>query len=777
MLTWLLSYMTVLLLPILISIFVYVVSSRTMESEIHQANNALLSQAREEMDNRFLALEQLSFEMTWNVRVQELLYSNKYLSYPNDYPYDLYQISQDLKLYASAYLSVDLFYTYLARDNTIIMPALVREGVYAYHLLHNNESFTYDHWRSIVNQTHFKGYLPMVRIAESGRTVKTVAHVSTYPTDGGKPIAANVVMMDQSRLLGAISNVELFNKGHVFVLNGNNEALVTNSDARLLDDIPFERMERSSGLFYFDMDGEKYELLYMASNQTGLKYISLIPSRLYWEKAERVRNLTYISILVSLLGGVLLTTFFLRKNYNPVRRLVQAFSGKSDFQYGRDLNEFHFIQQAVDSTLGKMDSLMDKMEQQRHLLRSHFITRLLKGRLDKQIPVDESLAAFNIRFESDDFAVILLYLEESSAFYERIQGRGNEEKLKLLLFIVTNVVEELANRHNLGYVAEIDEGLACLINFRQQDAQERRAELRRIAEEAQRFLSDHYRIHLTLSISGINSTIEGISQAYTEALDAMEYKLVMGRKEILAHEEFHSDVSEGLEMGYYYPLQVEQQLINYVKVGDFDKAKQTLDSIIDHNFKRPAVSVALARCLMLNLVSTMIKTIGEIGSVQESFLVQNPNRIERLTACETIQDMQQQMTELLRNVCEYTYAKRQQNIQNSRQQVVSELVARVGEFIAENYQDANLNISMIGNHFDMKPTYLSKLFKDQTGEGLLDTINKIRIDRAKRMIVDQNISIGEAAGSVGFNDVNAFIRTFKKYEGITPGKFKETQGP
>jgi YesN/AraC family two-component response regulator len=44
---------------------------------------------------------------------------------------------------------------------------------------------------------------------------------------------------------------------------------------------------------------------------------------------------------------------------------------------------------------------------------------------------------------------------------------------------------------------------------------------------------------------------------------------------------------------------------------------------------------------------------------------------------------------------------------------------------------------------------------------------------AKQLITKKNKNINEVAGCVGFNDVNAFIRTFKKYEGITPGKFKE----
>lgn len=135
--------------------------------------------------------------------------------------------------------------------------------------------------------------------------------------------------------------------------------------------------------------------------------------------------------------------------------------------------------------------------------------------------------------------------------------------------------------------------------------------------------------------------------------------------------------------------------------------------------------------------------------------------------------MQQQLTELLMNVCEYTSAKSQQSIQQSRQQSLKKLMDRVTAFINENFHDPRLNISMIGNHFDMKPAYLSKLFKDHTGEGLLNFINKARVERAKHLIADRTKSLADVSRCAGFNELNTFIRIFRKYEGITPGRYKE----
>jgi len=97
---------------------------------------------------------------------------------------------------------------------------------------------------------------------------------------------------------------------------------------------------------------------------------------------------------------------------------------------------------------------------------------------------------------------------------------------------------------------------------------------------------------------------------------------------------------------------------------------------------------------------------------------------------------------------------------------------RVKDFVARNYSDINLGVSMIGECFGLTPSYVSKLFKEQVNESLPDYINKIRIEMAIELLTDKESSIFNVAQKVGYCNSNVFIRAFKKYQGITPGKFK-----
>ncbi|NOU67151.1 helix-turn-helix domain-containing protein [Paenibacillus sp. LMG 31461] len=772
-LTWLISYIVILLLPVVIGLLLYVESNRTLKEEIQQANDSLLKQVREVMDNQFKAMEQLNFEITWNVNVQELLYSNKYEIYPKDKPYDMYQIAKSLSIYKTSYPLIDNFYIYFNKDQSVILPTTVRSSIFAYQTLHMSDNFPFTSWQSIMTRNNFKGFIPMYRIGDDNILRKTVAYVSTYPMEHDQPTATNVIMVDQTRILGAIQNMEIFNNGHVLILNEQNQVLAANSSSTMPVDFPYGDLDNGKNFYFKSNDGEEYEVFTIQSPRSKLKYISIVPSQTYWQKASHVRNLTYLSMLISLLGGGILTFFFLRRNYNPVRRLVHAFSKKQIPDSGKKYNEFLFIQEALDSTLIEMADFKSKVEQHRHIVRSHFVEKLLRGKLDGKIPIAEALTTFDMKLDRKEFAVMLFVIDKSEAFFERITHTPDEEKWKLLQFIVSNVVEELVAQRHRGYATEIDDTLACLVNLTVDDSESSKEELIRIADEAQSFLASTYDIHLTIAISSIYPHIASVPQAFLEALDAMTYKLVMGGHEILAYNDLHEHKYWYNTNGYYYPMQIEQQLLNALKFGELTEAKQLLSEIMQKNFEGAGISVSLTKCLMMGLVTTIMKSINETGGIQESFFIRNPKQLDRLLNSKNVEDMELQLGDMFTQICAFTAAKRVHANSLAKQKALQQLVEQVNMYIEHNYTDVNLNVTMIGNHFDRKATYLSKIFKDYAGEGLLDRINKVRIEKSKQLLKGNEQSVGDAAYGVGFNDINAFIRVFKKVEGITPGKYKE----
>lgn len=102
------------------------------------------------------------------------------------------------------------------------------------------------------------------------------------------------------------------------------------------------------------------------------------------------------------------------------------------------------------------------------------------------------------------------------------------------------------------------------------------------------------------------------------------------------------------------------------------------------------------------------------------------------------------------------------------------IVAYVLGYVEEHYADCGLNISSIADSIDKNPKYISRVFKETMGEGILDYVNRIRIAKAKEIIAIRRYSTEEAGKMVGYASNQTFRRAFIKIVGITPGKYMDS---
>ncbi len=72
----------------------------------------------------------------------------------------------------------------------------------------------------------------------------------------------------------------------------------------------------------------------------------------------------------------------------------------------------------------------------------------------------------------------------------------------------------------------------------------------------------------------------------------------------------------------------------------------------------------------------------------------------------------------------------------------------------------------------LSPPYFSRLFKKETDATFLDYLTHLRLDKAKQLLRDQSITIGEVARAVGYGEACYFSRVFKKHERLSPREYR-----
>ncbi|MDO4491486.1 MAG: response regulator [Lachnospiraceae bacterium] len=94
----------------------------------------------------------------------------------------------------------------------------------------------------------------------------------------------------------------------------------------------------------------------------------------------------------------------------------------------------------------------------------------------------------------------------------------------------------------------------------------------------------------------------------------------------------------------------------------------------------------------------------------------------------------------------------------------------------DTHLDENLSVSNLAGQFYLSVAYFSKLFKKTAGVGCNYYIMHQRMEKAKILLRKPRIRVTEVAEQVGYQDVNYFSLTFKKYTGISPAEYSMQEG-
>ena len=100
-------------------------------------------------------------------------------------------------------------------------------------------------------------------------------------------------------------------------------------------------------------------------------------------------------------------------------------------------------------------------------------------------------------------------------------------------------------------------------------------------------------------------------------------------------------------------------------------------------------------------------------------------------------------------------------------------VKKIINYMNENYEH-KISLDQIAHNMYLSPVYVSKIFKEETGESPINYLIKIRLDKAKGILEqEEGGSIKNIANEVGYEDVYHFSKLFKKYFGVSPLNYRK----
>lgn len=214
-----------------------------------------------------------------------------------------------------------------------------------------------------------------------------------------------------------------------------------------------------------------------------------------------------------------------------------------------------------------------------------------------------------------------------------------------------------------------------------------------------------------------------------------------------------------------FDTNLERELVACVIDCDKEKLWETISSIIDQNYKNDTISKEKHTQLVIMLSATVFRVLFVANKKPEEVFGEGIVMYLELHNEKSALELKNKTYAVFEQIIDCIIIKKKSSEEENNRYVI--------EFVNQNYTN-NISLIDLAEHMNMSTAYASRLFKKITGENFKDYLAKYRVDAAKDIIEKNPRSrLSDVAARVGFNNIDTFIRTFSKYEGMLPSQFKE----
>lgn len=739
---WFLSYVAIMLPPIIIGFIVYTHTLQANRLQAERLNKSLMQVVKNEFDNQVNEVTRClnRFAMDANVH---LLSNARGKFHPQD-QYNLYTLYNNVMNVNFSEQYCDEVFVYFKNTRMIVST----HGNMTYELYHDLygsvKEYTMPDMESYLGEFHYRDVQPLSD--EQNRYL--LFTMTCLKSDVGETSATVGVRLNVNTL-DELFDAARWDEGIQLVIIDEYDRILNSSDtAEPYLSLHYRDLE-PGGEFMTRIQDVPYIGTVMESEQRGWKYVILSPQALVEENARQIQKFCLLGLYASIIIGLFLSGYLSKVNYNPLKGLLDTFKKQGNISE-EDENEFQWLNRQTERFFSDYNDAKRLLGYNSKKLKEYNLLKLLEYSYDPKA-MEGDFQKYRLREDAPYNAVIIFAVESIKEKKEMTDAYTQENALHK--FILTNVFEEKVLEYYLIEMTELGEQVTAIVNLPNQDEAGER--LKNLVEETQQMIEEKFGFSVTAFMGAINAGIEGIHESYAQAREVAEYAELLDAEFVI-----YDDV-KNVQKKYMYSIEMEQKIINGIKVGNSKAAYENLIQVFDQNFE-DGISIDVCRCLIFDMMGTLLKGAEEGGyyTFAEDFHFSN-----ELSAKLPLEELKGRFQKIVEEIC-VKILEMQKETQEDKK-----LSHEVENYILENYGDPDLNISILGQEFHMTPAYLSAIYKKQTGKSLLDFINQIRVEKAEALLIEGR-SVVETAQIAGFRDSGAFIRVFKKKRGVTPGQLK-----
>lgn len=376
-------------------------------------------------------------------------------------------------------------------------------------------------------------------------------------------------------------------------------------------------------------------------------------------------------------------------------------------------------------------------------LKYQFLVGLITGKQKAGSDFSDKITRYNLDVLTADFAVCTIIFDQEtlrsyssdSAFAQIIEiiNKKLSRHFELETFVYNNQIVLIVSMHNI--LASFDDFVESLSSITT-------------------FTKLHIDLNCSIGISDVKCGAAYLYEAFQEADLTAEAAIFSFDRDVVFFAEMEKD-------NYQYPIDAEKKVM--AAIGkDENQIHQAVDEFFSDCKRKISTPKMHTQNMATILVYNILKTLLERNQNSEGLSEKINQTVRKILNGSNLENIKETIVEF---ILSFTKQSGKKNTSLIGQTVVS--------YLHNNYSK-KISLESVADAVHVTPSYLSTLFKQQTGLNLIEYLNRYRIENSKALLGDINLKIYEVAYQVGFQDEKYFYLLFKRYTGLTAMQYRNS---
>lgn len=745
------SYIIVLFLPFLASASVYNRAVNIMNKNAIKFSTDNLNNISNLMEKEISYVDQFILELSIKPELRRIIN----LNYPTEGSSDMYLFYEFYRLFNNMGFksnnNKDKVFLLINTNKSVYGQKYVTfsfEDFYEQYFTY--EGMDYEQWYDMYfNRVHYQNSLPEKNIKINNTNGNYITCLYTLPViqsnnDREKKEGVIAYLFDANEIKEMLEGTVVASGGWAYILDKNNQVLLSTDETNqnLSESITIN----GEGYQSINIEGKEMMVVCTQLPHISWKFVSIIPLAAVKSELNQFRYVSFGILAVTILFGLLFAFYLSYRNTKPIRTLITLLPSISMTKRN---NELLLVENGIKGLIVDNDKMKESLLQQCNYLKMLYFEKLLRGDIQnikdfeiiqKYIGVHLSGAHFVvmlIRINLMDQLVneeILLEQNVSRAFLDKALLKASGERG------YTHII----NTNELAYILSFEKNEEC-DNL-----------LKDIIQKVSSVFVANFMIKPIFAIGNNYSDILDLHYSLKEARYAADYLVSANMENLVV---WYKDL-EHISEQYYYSREIEQKISNFTKLGQWDELKKLLSKIYLNSIGNKNMSNQMNEVILADLCATLIKISNEIKIDVDIPL------IEKVVSTEDYEQYFKTLKLEYKKICNELSKNKKSHNEKLKDHII--------EYIQKNFRDSNLSVVNLSNEFNLSEAYFSQFFKEQTKETFSHYLERLRLEHASCLLVQQKMSIEEISKSSGYNSTNTFRRAFKRVIGISPTEYINT---